>query len=397
MTHTTEDQYLAREKDAMPQTAMPESGLTAGAERNDDPCANCGAPMRGDYCSICGQAKRHFLRFFPAVVGDFIAETFEIDGRLSRTLKAILFSPGKLTNEYLSGRRVHYSPPVRFYLFTSLLAFLLISMEVNKSINLTITDDDDIGISKEAVKPAPDAAADSTESTQSSAETTRDRAVQAAVADGIIDADQAAKIDQALNAVKDQQNPEEDDEDVIVFNGAPWHPTENPIQIDMLPASANRFLNDRAGRLKSNVPRIKEDPTVLVDQFLRYMPQTMLVLLPVFALILKLFYPFSKRYYTEHMIFSIHMHCFTLLAVIIAVLLGELESLSTFSWLNTGLNAGFIAVMVWVPVYGLIAQKRVYRQGWFVSTLKYMAVYSLYFAVQMVTIAFLIILGATSL
>jgi len=123
----------------------------------------------------------------------------------------------------------------------------------------------------------------------------------------------------------------------------------------------------------------------------------MLVLLPVFALILKLFYPFARRYYTEHVIFSIHMHSFTLLMVIIIMLLDELSEWNPLGWLDIGLEAVSVIALLWVPAYGMLAQKRVYRQGWIVTGIKYTLVYGLYFTVQMLAMVFVALLGASSL
>jgi len=340
------------------------------AESATEHCSNCGQVLRGEYCSACGQSRRHFLRFFPAVVGDFIAETFEIDGRLSRTLRTLLFHPGRLTSDYIAGRRAHYSPPVRFYLFTSLLAFLLISYEVNQSVTfdqeLAAGFQDGISEDSGATKAVNDKSADSTDQTDSN---------DAAVTD----------------------EPEPGDDSVFVINGTPWDAQDNPLQIGFLPPGVNQLLNERLARIQDNVPRIRQNPGLLVDQFLRYLPQTLLVLLPLFALMLKLFYPFGKRFYTEHVIFSIHMHSFTLLLVIIIVLLGEAEQLSAWGWLDIGLNGVATIAMLWLPVYGMLAQKRVYRQGWMVTVIKYLLLYGLYFTVQMLAMVFVVLLGASSL
>jgi len=353
------------------QQQLEVSELEQGAaESATEHCSNCGQVLRGEYCSACGQSRRHFLRFFPAVVGDFIAETFEIDGRLSRTLRTLLLHPGRLTNEYIAGRRVHYSPPVRFYLFTSLLAFLLISYEINQS----------VAFDQELAAGFQDGSSEDSGATKADTDNTADRTDQA---------------DSIGANVTDE--PETDDDSIFVINGSPWDARDNPMQIGFLPPGVNQLLNERLARIQDNAPRIRQNPGLLVDQFLRYLPQTLLVLLPLFALMLKLFYPFSKRFYTEHVIFSIHMHSFTLLLVIIIVLLGEAEQLSTWGWLDSGLNGAAVIAALWLPVYGMLAQKRVYRQGWMVTVIKYLLLYGLYFCVQMLAMVVIILLGASSL
>lgn len=377
----------------MTQPSALEPGSDTSTRNSDrETCSNCGSPMAGEYCSVCGQSRRHFLRFFPAVVGDFIAETFEIDGRLSRTLRTLLLQPGKLTNEYIAGRRVHYSPPVRFYLFTSLLAFLLISFEVNKSLDVAISNDSGINftVGNEGEQPAQ--AGNSRESDLSADESAMPEQQSEQQPDEQLTRQTQRQSEQSGAATTDAE-----DDDFLHFNGTAWHPQDNPLVIGFLPATANALLNARIARIKQNIPRIREQPGILVDQFLRYLPQTMLVLLPVFALILKLFYPFARRYYTEHVIFSIHMHSFTLLMVIIIMLLDELTELNPLGWLDVGLDAFSVIALLWVPAYGMLAQKRVYRQGWIMTGIKYTLVYGLYFTVQMLAMVFVVLLGASSL
>ncbi len=84
-------------------------------------CANCGAGLTGRYCPGCGQDSR--LRItFRAFAGQAFGGLFNLDSRLWRTLRDLCV-PGKLTVEYLAGRRARYMPPVQTYLFASLMFF----------------------------------------------------------------------------------------------------------------------------------------------------------------------------------------------------------------------------------------------------------------------------------
>jgi hypothetical protein len=88
-------------------------------------CANCTAPLSGPYCSQCGQRHEHAIHSF----WHFLREGFEdfthADSRLWRTLGALAFRPGFLTQEFLHGRRARYLPPVRLYLVLSVVFFLI--------------------------------------------------------------------------------------------------------------------------------------------------------------------------------------------------------------------------------------------------------------------------------
>lgn len=91
---------------------------------NGDRCLNCGAELHGPFCAACGQ------RFVPAnptvseLAGDAWHELSGYDGRIASTIRGLLH-PGRLTVEYLSGRRAMYLPPVRVYLIVSVLYFLV--------------------------------------------------------------------------------------------------------------------------------------------------------------------------------------------------------------------------------------------------------------------------------
>ncbi|MBP0577674.1 DUF3667 domain-containing protein, partial [Campylobacter jejuni] len=55
----------------------------------------------------------------------FIYDITHFDGKFFSTLKYLLFRPGFLSKEYLKGRRAGYLHPVKMYVFTSALFFLI--------------------------------------------------------------------------------------------------------------------------------------------------------------------------------------------------------------------------------------------------------------------------------
>jgi predicted RNA-binding Zn-ribbon protein involved in translation (DUF1610 family) len=88
----------------------------------------------------------------------------------------------------------------------------------------------------------------------------------------------------------------------------------------------------------------------LKDRFLDHLGGAMFVLLPSFALWLKLAYRNRRLRYTEHLVFALHVHAFWFLAL--------LFTLPGWGLLTT------LALLA-VPVYTLMAMKRVYggRRG----------------------------------
>jgi len=93
-------------------------------------CLNCKASLKqqNKYCSECGQPTLNLHQSFSKIAVQALHEMLDIDGRLANTLKMLLFSPGRLSKEYVEGRRIRYTPPLRMYLVISLMFFVIISL-----------------------------------------------------------------------------------------------------------------------------------------------------------------------------------------------------------------------------------------------------------------------------
>ena len=90
-------------------------------------CLNCGVPldMVDKYCHSCGQANTTKQLSFKDFFNEFFASIFSYDSRLRHTIIALLFSPGKISKEYINGKRVKYANPFRFYLSVSIIFFII--------------------------------------------------------------------------------------------------------------------------------------------------------------------------------------------------------------------------------------------------------------------------------
>jgi hypothetical protein len=102
-------------------------------------------------------------------------------------------------------------------------------------------------------------------------------------------------------------------------------------------------------------------------------PQVLFVLLPVFALMLKLFYVFKRRLYMEHLIVAMHSHAFIMLSLLVLVTVDLLRIAVAPHVAILGSVLGLLRAVawIWMLIYLLIMQKRVYRQRWLMTTLKY--------------------------
>lgn len=89
-------------------------------------CANCTAPATGRFCVNCGQPT-HVHRSVLHVVEEFLHGLTHFDSKSWKTLPLLVFRPGKLTHDYVHGKRARYVPPVTLFLLTVFLMFFAFS------------------------------------------------------------------------------------------------------------------------------------------------------------------------------------------------------------------------------------------------------------------------------
>ncbi|MFD1095123.1 DUF3667 domain-containing protein [Salegentibacter chungangensis] len=92
-----------------------------------DRCLNCDYPLEisDRYCPRCGQMNSTKKLTFDDFFSEFFSGLFAYDSRLHRTLRALLFKPGKISKDYIQGKRMRYANPFRFYLSASIIFFLI--------------------------------------------------------------------------------------------------------------------------------------------------------------------------------------------------------------------------------------------------------------------------------
>ena len=361
-------------------------------------CENCGAPLQGEHCHACGQPIKGLVRHFSSVMGDFLDTVFNIDSRVLRTLGPLLARPGFLSLEYFAGRRVRYVTPMRLFLFLTLLAFFAIqgSIEFNEP-------DSALSVSGQGKKVDARSAAIDTATSITQVETAR-----ADVLKDLADArKQLADVPGGSGGIVGiemaEQKIRESAAERIAYlkqveanskagkpappapslrgnsqgfrfntNGKPWDPASNPVSFGWLPRLVNQNLNRRIAHA-SEVLKASNSEKPVVDALFKVLPQTLIVLMPLFALMLKIAYWFKRRLFMEHLIVALHSHAFIALALTLVL---------AFSWLQDSLtpNPGFWQgvfgwaiglTTAWIPVYLFLMQRRVYGQGWLMTLVKF--------------------------
>lgn len=76
---------------------------------NQKSCLNCGHKISDEFCSHCGQ-KADTARITPQTLikTDILGSIWHIEARFFRTVKHILFGPGRMAMDYISGKRIKY-------------------------------------------------------------------------------------------------------------------------------------------------------------------------------------------------------------------------------------------------------------------------------------------------
>jgi hypothetical protein len=134
-------------------------------------------------------------------------------------------------------------------------------------------------------------------------------------------------------------------------------------------------------KLETNIRALGQLPPSVamrrvVDTTLEETPKVMFVLLPVFALILKLLYFRRSRYYIEHFVFALHFHAFAFVVFSMALIIGS-------DWV-------FLVPIV-LPVYLLLAMRRAYDQGWIRTIIKWLVLSNVYSVLLLTGLVFALI------
>ena len=104
----------------------PNAGEADTGHTHERSCLNCGAPLTGPYCAVCGQ-KSHVHRSLRGFFQDFVQGLFNFEGKIWRTLPMLALKPGDMTRRYIAGERARFVSPVALYLFTVFAMFAVLN------------------------------------------------------------------------------------------------------------------------------------------------------------------------------------------------------------------------------------------------------------------------------
>ena len=305
----------------------------------DVTCRNCQAHFDGNYCPVCGQGIKELDRPFGFIVINFVGDMFAFDTRFLRTIKDLTLKPGYLTEQFFEGKRIRYATPTRLFILSSFILFFLLQVYSNRILttvldapvtsgNVQVNDSVSVvlpGLMFTEDKPAPDSVA--------------------------ID---FSGINLNLDAFVNKSNIREGLLEI-----------SNQMEAEL---SEETDPEERA-KLMEQI-RLIRTPEQAIVKILKYMSWAFFLLLPLFALILKLFYFRQHHFYIRHLIFSIHLHTFLFFIYIILISL-----LLLFEKVNPYI---ILAFLLTIPVYFITALKKFYGQNIFKVILKFAGISMLY-------------------
>jgi hypothetical protein len=344
-------------------SALAERGGTVGH------CPNCAHPMIGPYCAICGQPHNTHRRTLGHLLHEFFKDIVSFDSRILRTARALLFQPGELPRAFREGRTQRYMPAVRLYLFVSLLFFLFLSVS-----GIAIMQFDIHMVTYRLV-------------TDKSGNVYRiENGVRAAMegfkagANGDVNLEQegAPRILVPRMKVDGSINNTITTKPMFFQRIGSQHQSLPPavkaalaeIEAKSLAAAKKSQHGWILTDIYSTLQKLETDPAALNGPLMTWIPRILFLLLPLFALVLAVFY-WRKRqqfYFVDHLVFSLSVHTFAFAVLIAAAVAAQFIA---GVWV-AGLTIGVLAL------YLLLSLKRFYAQSWSRTALKFVGIAFIY-------------------
>jgi len=317
-------------------------------------CTNCGKVLQQDenYCPYCGQENDNKRQSFGHVMTHLVLDFLHIDSKIVKSVPALLFKPAYLTKEYLKGKRQRYLDPIKMFITIVVVYFVLASFSYDGKL--------------------PDSVTVQTDSTSVEGDTT-------VVFDegpfkiNVSNPDQPVTlIDSAGNI---QNNISVSDPEYIKMRDLVGRGvTDTREVLDSLnvePSVWNMFFYSQA--IKFTKMDFNDFRKFLVAK----LPWFIFLLMPVFALLLKLLYIRKDFLYIDHLIFAFHLHAFFFLTGIFFLIVLMITGHEITNWL-----------LILTALYIILAFRNFYKQSWVKTLSKIFLLWLMYLASAMLFFIF---------
>ncbi len=339
-------------------------------KKKAEECRNCGANLKNlpNFCPECGQENTTYKLTFMELAREFSDSTFNLNSKFFASLFPFLFKPGFLTKAFLEGRRKKYVHPIRFYLLMSLFCFFILAFfEITKP-----------KVSMDFYNRMP-----FTESEIENHLKKTDKLFLLASKNDLIDSLSYAEFTNLVDSLDPKSllnliiRNESDsfsinekyfkfDWNVLMHDWAKRDGMTPEILLDSIGVENPNFLEKLVAKKLLKYAE-DNDPKTILGEIIDNIPILIFLLLPVFALILKLLYIRRKQLYVEHLVFAIYLHAYLFLMIALAIM--------GYHWIGNWL----IAIPILATfVYIFLMFKNVYQQHWFKTIVKIFLIFQIY-------------------
>lgn len=369
-------------------------------KRRSTHCSNCDSPLDESYnfCPTCGQSNTDNNITFSILIREFMDNYLGVDSKMANSIMPFLFSPGKLTNRFQDGKIKHFIHPVRLYLVLSVFYFFVISYLL--SFDLRSLGDDNFNIpSKADIEELRNDPIFTNLTDSLKIEALNDSLVMQfagisnfnALYDSLVSRYDSAIINNtevALNAV-DLIATDENEHFLDKTNRwARDRSLSDNDFMDSLMGGSGRYsffnISDTSTslngqHLKAQVRKVMKNEEGFKGFILGNLPIMMFLLIPLFALVLKVVYARRTHLYIKHIVHALHVHSFAYFIYAISLLVMFKLLVGHSGWQVTVGIFTFIGVSTYVYVSFL----NVYKQGWFKTLVKFNIVGFIYMLLLM--------------
>lgn len=310
--------------------------------REDKTCLNCRHVVEKRFCPNCGQENTDSRKTFHHLFVHFFEDLTHYENAFWKTIRHLLFKPGRLTKEYLSGKRLSYLAPVRLYIFISFVTFFLLSVLPEKP-EASATKEGkqkEAGAAKKTAEnfTYPNASGDIVKIKKDTAKT---RTI-----DDFGNFGSVEEFDSIQKALPEKQK----------LKGFRYTFERKLTEIQ------EKSKDENYGKQVS-------------EAFIHNVPKALFLYMPIFAFWLWVFHGKKRWYYFDHGIFTLHYFSFLLLTLCVMNLISTAAAFLDFAPLSFFVGFLWVVLFGWWFFYFFRSHSNFYGEPKAISRLKGLALY----------------------
>ena len=309
-------------------------------------CKNCEKTFDSsyEYCPHCGMEATDNLTV-GVLFSNTIENYFSIDARFFRSFLTLMIRPGVLARRFVDGKRLKYLHPAQFYLFISVVFFFIFSFTVRKADN-EVSEVIKKGLEQEIDLDSIAVNADSLDITEARKALKKNQKIIGLSDEELVELDSVMTSDSGMSNIS--FGFERKLLDSLISVGAPLN---QKLKIMGMKDDTNAF----GRKFYTQMLKFYEQQGGGIIQVLYdTIPIAMFLLLPLFAVFLKIFY-WRPATFAHHLVFSFYFFTFMFTTFCFILLANKVWEIPI--WIEVLFCFSFI-------VYLMIALRNFYRSSW---------------------------------